>query len=77
MIRGNEEFLSQYRGWDSVLKKLLALILEGKVKKWKSYTHDFLETWARGNFALVGDACYRYCENNFPMDTCSPEIVLM
>lgn len=53
-----EEVLLQYKGWDPVLEKLLALIPEGKVKKWKLCTHDCLETWIRGNFALLGDACH-------------------
>lgn len=53
-----EEVLKQYEGWDPVLRKLLALIPEGRVKRWKLCTHDYLETWVRGSFALMGDACH-------------------
>lgn len=53
-----EEILKQYEGWDPVLGKLLALIPEEKVKRWKLCTHDFLDSWVKGNFALMGDACH-------------------
>lgn len=53
-----EEVLSQYKGWDPVLEKLLALIPEGRVKRWKLCTRDCLKTWVSGSFALLGDACH-------------------
>lgn len=53
-----EEVLLQFKGWDPVLEKLLALIPDGRVKRWKLCTHDCMDTWVSGSFALLGDACH-------------------
>lgn len=53
-----EEVLLQYKGWDPVLTKLLALIPDERVKRWKLCTHDCLDTWVSGSFTLLGDACH-------------------
>ncbi|KAF8243105.1 FAD/NAD(P)-binding domain-containing protein [Wilcoxina mikolae CBS 423.85] len=53
-----QELIDTYKGWDPVLHKLFKLIPDETVLKWKLCTHDFLDTWVRGNVALLGDACH-------------------
>jgi salicylate hydroxylase len=38
--------------------RMLSLVPNGKVCKWKLWVHSPLFTWVNGNVALVGDACH-------------------
>ncbi|KZL87255.1 salicylate hydroxylase [Colletotrichum incanum] len=51
-----EEMRENYKGWDETLTRLIHLI--PTIQKWKLYIHPELETWTKGCFALLGDACH-------------------
>lgn len=52
------EMVSAYDGWDERLTALLGKPTVGAVALWSLQHQDPIDTWARGNVALVGDACH-------------------
>jgi len=52
------EMVSAYDGWDDRLTALLSKPTVGAVALWSLQHQDPIDTWARGNVALVGDACH-------------------
>ncbi|KAF2478268.1 putative salicylate hydroxylase [Lindgomyces ingoldianus] len=45
-----------FKGWDSTINKIISKI--ETVTKWKLCHHEELESWTKGNVALLGDACH-------------------
>ncbi|KAF6823028.1 salicylate hydroxylase [Colletotrichum plurivorum] len=45
-----------FEGWDETLSKLISRV--PRVQKWKPCTHPELETWTKGQLALLGDSCH-------------------
>ncbi|KAK8059944.1 hypothetical protein PG996_009874 [Apiospora saccharicola] len=55
--KGNlSEMVALFQHWDPVLKRILSAF--SSVLKWKMLHHEELTNWARGNVALLGDACH-------------------
>ncbi len=54
-----QEILHHFGNWDSTrLRKLLELIPDENVMKWRLCEHDLLPTWVVGKVVLLGDACH-------------------
>ncbi|OAP55978.1 hypothetical protein AYL99_10130 [Fonsecaea erecta] len=54
-----QEILDHFGSWDPVrLRKLLDLIPDENVMKWRLCEHDPLPTWVMGKVVLLGDACH-------------------
>lgn len=51
-----QEMRDVFAAWDPRLRALLDLVQE--TSKWKLRSSVELETWTRGKFALLGDACH-------------------
>ncbi|RFU28214.1 hypothetical protein B7463_g8098, partial [Scytalidium lignicola] len=54
-----QEILDHFGSWDSVrLRKLLDLIPDENIMKWRLCEHENLPTWVYGKVGLLGDACH-------------------
>lgn len=54
-----QEILDHFGSWDAGrLRKLLDVIPDDNVMKWRLCEHDPLPTWVMGKTVLLGDACH-------------------
>ncbi|KAL2858006.1 hypothetical protein BJY01DRAFT_201735 [Aspergillus pseudoustus] len=53
-----QRMVDDYKGWDSIVTKLIDLVPDDEVLEWKLCLHPPLKTWIKGSVALIGDACH-------------------